>query len=186
MRRTRLRPMPDLDAIYTSAYDHSKWADHVYRIHMLGVMAHHATPTGGVVADLSCGDAAIARRLIATHGARAVLGDYVPGYEHTGPIEQTIHALTDGSVDLYVCTETLEHLDDPDEVLKVIRRKARYLLVSTPDGEWDDRNPEHVWGWDAEAVGSMLREAGWAPQVYGSLDLRPAGGEYVFQMWLCQ
>lgn len=184
--RTRLRPLPDLAETYPALYDHTKWVDHIYRVEMLGVLAHHALPDRGTVADLSCGDAAIVKRLVASHQARPILGDYVPGYHYTGPIEKTIHNLGNCEADLFVCTETLEHLDDPDDVLRQIRPKTAQLLVSTPDGETVDRNPEHVWGWDAEAVERMLREAGFEPVVYSSLDLRPAGGEYAFQMWLCR
>jgi hypothetical protein len=187
MMRKRLRPTPskaDLDRLYTRPHDHKQWEDHIFRVDVTSAVAHSLLPQGGTVADLSCGNAMVARRLEQSHSAHLVLGDYAPGYEHTGPIEDTIHLIE--KVDLFVCCETIEHLDDPDTVLAQIREKTGRLLLSTPDGEDNDSNPEHVWGWDTEAVERMLRGAGFSPDVKCVLDLRPAGCEYAFQIWACR
>jgi hypothetical protein len=187
MMRRRLRPTPtaeELTALYAKPHDHLQWDDHVYRVDVTSAMAHSMLPRGGTVADLSCGNALIARRLESTHEARMILGDFAPGWPLVGPIEQTLEQIP--KVDLFVCSETIEHLDDPDAVLRAIREKTNRLLLSTPDGEDDDRNPEHVWGWDTEAVEKMLRDAGFAPDIKCVLDLRPAGCEYAFQIWACR
>lgn len=187
MMRTRLRPTPtpgELARLYARPHDHLQWADHVYRVDVTSALAYHMLPPMGTVADLSCGNALIARRLQQSHQARLILGDYAPGYEHTGPIEETIDRIP--RVDLFICSETIEHLDDPDRVLAQIRARTDRLLLSTPDGETGDDNPEHVWGWDAEAVEKMLREAGFIPDVHTTVDLRPAGGVYAFQIWACR
>jgi 2-polyprenyl-3-methyl-5-hydroxy-6-metoxy-1,4-benzoquinol methylase len=185
--RKRLRPMPSADELaklYAKPHDHRQWEDHLFRVDVTSAIAHHLLPPGGTVADLSCGNALIARRLGQSHGANLVLGDFAPGYEHTGPIEQTIEQIE--PVDLFICSETIEHLDDPDAVLRRIRAKTDRLILSTPDGEDDDSNPEHVWGWDAEAVEKMLREAGFIPDIHATVDLRPAGGIYAYQIWACR
>jgi len=187
MMRTRLRPTPTADELaklYAVPHNHLKWEDHVFRVDVTSALAHHLMKPGGRVADLSCGNALIARRLQDSHGATLVLGDFAPGYEHTGPIEQTIEQID--PVDLFVCSETIEHLDDPDAVLRQIRRKTNRLLLSTPDGEIDDSNPEHVWGWDAEAVEKMLTAAGFSPDLRATVDIRPAGGVYAYQIWACR
>lgn len=187
MMRRRLREMPsqdELDRIYAVPHDHTRWDDHRIRVDLTSAMAHHMLAPGGTVADLSCGDGAIALRLGHSHGARVILGDYAPGYPLTGPIEQTIDQIP--PVDLFVCSETIEHLDDPDAVLARIRTKTNALILSTPDGEDDDRNPEHVWGWDSEAVEKMLRDAGFTPAVHTIVDLRHGGGQYAFQVWACR
>jgi 2-polyprenyl-3-methyl-5-hydroxy-6-metoxy-1,4-benzoquinol methylase len=187
MMRRRLRPTPtaeELRRLYPVPHDHLHWDDHVYRVDVTSAIAHHMLPDGGTVADLSCGNAMIARRLQQSHRARLTLGDLAPGYEHHGPIEETIDRIE--FVDLFICSETIEHLDDPDTVLAKIRRKTSRLLLSTPDGEVDDENPEHVWGWDAEAVEKMLHEAGFTSDVHTTLDIRPAGGVYAFQIWACR
>lgn len=187
MMRRRLRPTPtaeELTQLYAIPHDHRNWADHLFRVDVTSALAHHMLPPGGTVADLSCGNALIARRLEQSHNARLILGDFAPGYEHTGPIEETLDRID--PVDLFVCSETIEHLDDPDVVLARIRAKTSALLLSTPDGEDNDDNPEHVWGWDAEAVEKMLREAGFTPDIHTTVDLRPAGGVYAYQIWACR
>lgn len=187
MMRKRLRPTPTADELaklYAAPHNHLQWEDHVFRVDVTSALAHHLMKPGGTVADLSCGNALIARRLQESHGATLVLGDYAPGYEHTGPIEQTIELID--PVDLFICSETIEHLDEPDAVLARIRQKTTRLLLSTPDGEDNDENPEHIWGWDAEAVEKMLREAGFQPDVHTTMDFRPAGGVYAYQIWACR
>lgn len=185
--RKRLRPTPtpdELAQLYATPHRHTDFADHLVRVDVTTAIAHNMLQPGWVVADLSCGDAAIAERLQGSHGARLILGDYAPGYEHTGPIEETIHRIAD-PVDLFICSETIEHLDDPDKVVAAIREKTQRLVLSTPDGEEDDANPEHIWGWDGEAVGHMLVAAGFRPEIFTLLDLRPAGFVYAFQIWAC-
>jgi hypothetical protein len=187
MMRRRLRPMPTADELrqlYAVPHDHLGWEDHVFRVDVTSALAHHLLPQGGRVADLSCGNALIARRLRDSHGATLVLGDFAPGYQHCGPIEETVELID--PVDLFVCSETVEHLDNPDAVLRQIRAKTDRLLLSTPDGEDDDANPEHIWGWDAEATEKMLRDAGFQPDVHTTVDVRPAGCVYAYQIWACR
>jgi hypothetical protein len=173
----------ELAKLYAKPHDHRHWHDHLFRVDVTSAMAGLILPPKGRVADLSCGNAEIARRLEYSHGAHLQLGDFAPGYAYTGPIEQTIKKIA--PVDLFILSETLEHVDDPDAVLRAIRPKAGRLLLSTPDGETDDQNPEHVWGWDAEAVGGMLRAAGFNPDIHTTVDTRPIGG-YSYQIWACR
>lgn len=185
MMRVRLREMPspgELATMYATPHDHTQWVDHRIRVDFTTDLASYMVSEGQTVADLSCGDAAIARRLVTRCQADAILGDLAPGYDLCGPIEQTIQQIP--AVDLFICSETLEHLDDPDKVLGLIRGKTNRLILSTPEGETDgSRNKEHVWGWDADTVEQMLRNAGFDPKTKVLLDLRYAGGEYCFQIW---
>jgi hypothetical protein len=185
--RVRLRDLPDRDVLYPTPHDHTHWGDHIVRVNVTVDVATPWAPARGLIVDLSCGNGTIARELARRGLGSVLLGDYAPGWPITGPIEETIFELGDRQADLFVCSETIEHLDDPDAVLKLIRAKAHRLVLSTPDGETDPtRNPEHVWGWDAEAVDAMLAAAGWAPLVKVSLDLRPAGFEYCYMIRVCQ
>lgn len=182
--RRRLRPMPDLAGLYVTPHDHTRWADHRVRVDVTSTLAHNMIAPGETVADLSCGDATVAKRLAASRNATLILGDYAPGYPITGPIESTVKDLD--PVDLFLCCETIEHLDDPDAVLADIRPRTDRLILSTPEGEDNNSNPEHIWGWDCEAVEKMLRDAGFTPFMYNFLDLRPAGFVYAYQIWCCR
>src|SRR5213076_938668 len=139
--RMRLRPAyseAELAELYPVPHDHTRWPDHLLRVAETIKLARELVPEPLVVADLSCGDAAIARALDAEI---TILGDLAPGYEITGPIERTI--LPVPSADLFICSETVEHLDDPDTVLKHIRKRCRALVLSTPLAEFTPVNPEH-------------------------------------------
>jgi hypothetical protein len=180
--RVRLRPAytpEQLAQVYQTPHDHTKWADHIIRVDATIALARWLGRDGlHSAADLSCGDGAILDAL--TAGTK-YYGDYAPGYPITGPLEETLLDLP--RVDLYVCSETIEHLDNPDTVLRQIRTRARLLVLSTPIGEDNDSNPEHFWGWDVEAVGEMLRHAGWRTQV--QIDVKLPGYVYDFQLWGC-
>jgi hypothetical protein len=174
--------MPEqLAQVYRAPHDHTRWADHLLRVDVTIQVARWLAALNGCrsVADLSCGDAAIARALDMD---TVILGDFAPGYEHQGPIEDTLDRI--GPVDLFVCSETVEHLDDPDAVLKQIHTKARCLVLSTPVGETGDGNPEHYWGWDTDDVAAMLVGAGWRTVSLTEIKLRP-NWVYDYQIWAC-
>lgn len=195
MTRIRLRAAHGEQALamlYEAPHDHTRWPDHVERVAAtieLGrdLVARHGQPR--VIADLSCGDATIARTLAAEAAAaggaaRVILGDLAPGYEITGPIEQTLREITQAG--LFVCTETIEHLDDPDAVLAMIREHAVTLLLSTPLAEFWAGNVEHYWGWDDSDVRAMLERAGWTPELYRGLRCEAGGGTWAYQIWGCR
>ncbi len=175
--RKRLRPAhppEDLARIYATPHNHAQWHDHVLRIEATIDVARKLVD-GPVrsAADLSCGSAAVLKALDVE---LLHLGDYAPGYEYTGPIEETIHQIP--PVDLFVCTETIEHVDDPDRVLRDIRAKTQMLVLSTPVDNWDDTNVEHYHAWDEAGVEEMLTAAGFEIEVHLLLDFRPHGPEY--------
>lgn len=182
--RKRLRPAHtpvELEILYREPHDHTPWQDHVSRVATTCAFARTVVgPTGGDAADLSCGDGAVLK-LLDVEGRR-FFGDFAPGHELIGPIESTVEQIP--RVDLFVCCETLEHLDDPDLVLKQIRAKTRVLLLSTPVEAWEDTNVEHYWAWSAAGVDAMLLRAGFIPHAYMQLDYRPAGGEYAYGVWV--
>lgn len=199
MTRIRLRPAypPDqLAAVYPAAHDHRRWADHITRVQETIVAGLRLT--GGQelarVADLSCGNGAVAAAFASPRTTLA-LGDYAPGAAalaagapgkrepvRTGMIEDTITGLD--PVDLFICGETAEHLDDPDAVLAQIRERTRMLLLSTPvNEEGQGPNPEHYWSWDTDDVRAMLKAAGFSPDHLKVVHCRDGGTTY--QIWGC-
>lgn len=168
-----------LQQVYAHPYDHTQWADHIERVHhttaVLDALAARAAAQS--VADLSCGDGAIVGQSRHPWQARH-LGDYVT----TGPIEGALNSLP--PVDVFVLSETLEHVEDPDALLARIRERARHLLLTTPHGETDDANPEHYWGWEADDVRPMLQQAGWT-DCRVELFTPKSVPYYTFQIWTC-
>lgn len=186
--RQQLRPFyseAEHARIYDHDYDHTRWGDHLERVAVTaglvaGAMRRYRLDT---VADLSCGDGQIvmqAQRMNFT--GQTFLGDLRPGFPYTGPIEKTLDEIP--QVDLFVCSETLEHVEDPDTLLARIRGSARFLVLSTPDGETGTDNPEHYWGWDRDAIREMLETAGWEPLTLLTLNAPPS--YYTFQIWLAR
>ena len=179
MTRYRLRPAytpEELRKVYARPYDHTRWKDHESRVKYTAALLRRMKPSS--VADLSCGDGAVTRDL----DCLKILGDITPGWEWEGPIEETVRFIR--PVDVFVLSETLEHLDDPDEVLRLIRLKAERLLLTTPARENNALNPEHLWSWDVPDVQEMLAAAGWKDCTVQ--EFTPQGPQYyIFQIWRC-
>lgn len=172
----------DLKEIYAFPHDHTKWDDHIHRVQETIRFARETVFSVDEprVIDLSCGDATIARAL----DLFPILGDFAPGYEFHGPIEKTIKTLGKVENSVFVLTETLEHIDNPYEVLAQISETSDHLLVSTPihDGAIDE-NEEHYWSWDREGVEVFLRAAWWEPQSYREVY---SGMGYRYGLWWCE
>jgi hypothetical protein len=178
----RLRPKwsdAELKKIYATPHDHTAWQDHILRVNKTLEIAQGIDGVKSV-ADLSAGDAFI---IIALGLSETYIGDYAPRYEYTGPIEQTIEQIP--NVDLFICSETLEHLDNPVDVLKQIRQKTKYLLLSTPHAKFHDVNPEHYWAWDKDGIAELLAEAGFETVSFELLELADKY-YYDYQIWVCK
>ncbi len=183
MTRMQLRGFyapEQLTQVYAGRYLHDKWPDHRLRVAYTAQLLREMNPES--VADLSCGDAAVVTQ--AKLACPVHLGDITPGWSYTGPVEETILEIP--PVDVFVCSETLEHVENPDGLLQLIRGKARRLLLTTPDGESDSRNPEHYWGWTADDVKLMLADAGWEPEHFEHYTPPVPAPYYVFQVWGCR
>lgn len=185
----------DLARVYASPYDHSRWPEHEMRIKVTATMANVVVDRRRcrIGADLSCGDGALLRslNLVERH-----FGDLRLAEEsifesaatvsltltYKGFIENTINLIP--YVDVFLLTETLEHLNWPEDVLAKIAEKANCLILSTPLGAWGERNPEHYWAWDREWVENMAREAGFRNvEAFACLDCRADGEGYLFGIW---
>lgn len=169
----------ELNEIYKTPHQHISWIDHVQRVKSTIALANWFTPVE-TAADLSCGDAYIINMLDAT---TRYIGDYAYGYAFTGSIEKTIKEIP--PVDLFILSETIEHMDDPDSLLREIRLKTKYLILTTPKDEDNDNNPEHYWGWGKEDMRKMLVDANFNPQIYQELEFFDPQYFYTYQMWGC-
>jgi len=181
----RLRPKPTIEQMslmYPVPHNHAIYGrGHQERVDATIDLARRNLPTPVIsVADLSCGNAHIAQSLQPT---QVYLGDFAVGYEYCGMIEDTI--LEVPAVQVFICSETLEHVSLPDELLYLIQKRAAYLVLSTPLECWDDTNAEHLWAWDREGVEEMLVRNRWHPKVFTSVDSREYGEPYLYGIWVC-
>lgn len=64
---------------------------------------------------------------------------------------------------IVVCTEMLEHLEDPHQFLRDLRgREVLYAIFSSPHSETVDHHEwNHAWAWDREGYAKMISDAGW-------------------------
>ena len=180
--RTRLRPAyseQELARVYETPHQHSQWKDHQLRVQMTIAFASWFKDVQSI-ADLSAGDAVIINSIPAT---TRYIGDFAPAYEFTGAIDDTIDLIP--KVDLFICSETIEHLDDPEKTLAKIRAKTKALIVTTPDSETNDQNPQHYWGWDADGVRELLEGAGFKPVIFNALRFEEPNLIYDYQFWGC-
>lgn len=178
----RLRPKHsdvELAEIYATPHQHNAWQDHIIRVNRTLEIAKSIQGIKSA-ADLSAGDAFIINGL---ELEETYIGDFATKYEFTGAIEKTIEQIP--YVDLYICSETLEHLDDPISVLKQIRIKTKYLLLSTPHAKFDDVNLEHYWAWDKDGIEELLIEADFEIVSFELLELEE-DYYYDYQIWVCK
>lgn len=140
-----------------------------------------------VIADLSTGNAVIPTEIknFFSYSHRQedlILGDFAKGYEFTGSIEKTIDKIP--SVDFFICSETLEHIAEPENLLLKLSKKTKYLLITTPIDAWEDTNKEHIWAWSKEDVEDMCAVAGFIPLDFTNVDSREYGEPYNYGIWI--
>lgn len=192
----RLRPKysdEQLKEVYSHQYDHSKWHDHERRVDETVKFAMKFFGKNDIevnsIADLSCGDGAIVDLLLFEFPnlvSKVVLGDFTPGYPYEGKLEYTLDQFIEDhreGVDLYVLSETLEHLDEPGYILNKITQCAKYILLTTPCNETLE-NPEHYWAWGSEDIHNTLIETGWEPLAFELLEFEKLDVRY--QFWIAR
>lgn len=178
----KLRPFyseTELRRMYEMPYKHTYWPEHIERVDQTTKIAQLLIDTHGLetVADLSCGDGAIVR------GLERVSFSHMCDYTHNGDgIEVTIKHLK--PVDLFICTETIEHLEAPWTVLEHIAQRTKWLVLSTPLDEDTTENWEHYWSFTRDDVKTMLTQSGFdfaLPSI-----LAQPGWAYVYQIWIAR
>lgn len=83
--------------------------------------------------------------------------------------------LPDGSFDVLLCLQVLEHANDPAQVVRELRRVAApggRVLASTHGVQVYHPSPDDLWRWTHAGLERLFREnADW-----GAVTVRPAGG----------
>lgn len=133
------------------------------------------------LADMSAGDGRVPRSLAEYSGIEPLLGDYTPGlYPYSGTYQQTVPMLP--VVELFVSTNTVEHLNDPDGDLALIRTRCEKMLLVCPIDE-EDAGGQHLWYWTRGGVEDMFTAAGFQQEAYCELDENPVWEHFKFGMW---
>ena len=90
-----------------------------------------------------------------------------------GPVESL--PVGDGEFDLVLCTQVLEHCDDPVQAVRELRRVTAprgRVLASTHGVQWYHPSPVDYWRWTHEG----LRRLFTANVEWGSVTVEPSGG----------
>jgi SAM-dependent methyltransferase len=72
--------------------------------------------------------------------------------------------IDDGSFDIVLCTQVLEHVDDPAQAVRELRRVTApggRVLASTHGVMLYHPNPQDLWRWTHTGLERLFRDAGW-------------------------
>jgi SAM-dependent methyltransferase len=96
-----------------------------------------------------------------------------PAAELRGSVESL--PVEDGSFDIVLCTQVLEHCDDPAQAVRELRRVTApggRVLASTHGVQWYHPSPVDYWRWTHEGLRRLFEtNADW-----GELEVEPSGG----------
>jgi len=96
-----------------------------------------------------------------------------PAADLLGPVEAL--PVEDGAFDIVLCTQVLEHCDDPAQAIRELRRVTApggRVLASTHGVQVYHPSPEDLWRWTHVGLRRLFeREAQWA-----AVSVTPAGG----------
>lgn len=142
---------------------------HSERINMVVGVIHTLMMTREwwTVSDIGCGDGSFLARL-AGHARIVSLWGYDAGRgnlrraETIGVIAREADIVVDDLSygDITTITEVLEHLVDPDAMLR--RITSEYLIATSPSAESNDWHYEHhAWAWDRDGYVALVERNGW-------------------------
>jgi 2-polyprenyl-3-methyl-5-hydroxy-6-metoxy-1,4-benzoquinol methylase len=118
--------------------------DYVEREHVARYRFAQRFCKGKTVADIACGTGYGTKIL-------AEVAQSVVGYDKISLCGNRLIDLEkqcwDGTYDVIVSFETLEHLENPEFFLENARKTSKLLVVSSPIGEFRGYNPHHKQVW---------------------------------------
>ena len=174
-----------MDARYSSQNDDFSWFENLYD------QVLQRFPARGRILDAGCGTAILLRRVRTKFPELELCGiDW-----SSVAVERTRHygfsakravlpdiPYPDEHFDCVVCTEVLEHSDDPLGILKSFSRVLRTggtVIVSVPFGMGPDQCNEHVQDFTEALLREYLRKAGFEVKSVGLIvrDLERNDGE---------
>lgn len=175
-------------AIVYNGYDSSQWMNHRFRVDLSASIINRMIDEWPIesVADLAVGDGRIIGQLLEVH--RVVYDIAEANIDNLSiECEKTVADIDTSSVempevDLVILSEILEHIENPDQILKNVRSKTKYIFISTPLNEGIHVNPQHYWVWDDEGVGKMIEEAGFHKLAYLTFQFFPE--QALYQIWV--
>lgn len=162
--------------MYAHTYDGARWPEHQERIRQTIIVAQrliddHKLTT---VTDLSAGNGAI------VGGLEDVVKRFSDISVAGNGIE--LEVLTAEPVDLWILTETIEHLEAPWTVLEQIARRTRWIVLSTPlDEDPKIGNYEHYWSFTQGDVADLLAQSGFTDATFDAITA--PGWTYTYQLW---
>jgi 2-polyprenyl-3-methyl-5-hydroxy-6-metoxy-1,4-benzoquinol methylase len=189
--KRRLRDGTSVD--YQVIRDNFVWADHVLRL--LATAGAVAWLKPSTVLDPACGDASIVEHAHALYPiehaylydiSRPQIANLKPTMSHTkGALD--IFELQWPTVDVVILTEILEHVEEPELLVRRARDAGKYLVASSPiDESVDVNNHEHLWAWGVYGYRDMLVAEGWKPKAYTEVAFPHSGYPYTYQIWICE
>jgi 2-polyprenyl-3-methyl-5-hydroxy-6-metoxy-1,4-benzoquinol methylase len=179
---------------YQLVRDSRSWFEHDTRLHVIAGMV--GTCKGDSLIDPAAGDGALEELIEKVRPLeRVTIGDIskpaieaasttYAGRGWTFRVGDILWCINESPAhDIVILSEVLEHLEDPDAVLRAARQTAKTLIASSPimrTGQ-SDTNPEHLWMFDGPGYRRMIEDAGW--KISHSAILRfPT--MYDFQIWV--
>lgn len=118
------------------------------------------------IIELGCSAGDISGHFSAEHTVTGV--DVVPGavalarsrYPAMTVIEASVEDLAPQACDLLILTEFLEHVDDPERIVRDWLPLARYVIIGHPIGDPGGIEPGHVWSYSTIDFGRWFEIGG--------------------------
>ena len=166
-------------SFYEHHFSHRSHESHISRVEHTIKIGQGLIDRVGIktIADFSAGDRAIVMGLAGYE--EAWLSDYSDdGVDILDRLREDTR-----TYDLFVCTETIEHVEQPWTLLEEIAKRTTWILLSTPlDEDPTENNWEHYWSFGADDVDDLLTQAGFDWSVVNVF--KPATGPYTYQIWI--